>query len=187
VSAVHSTRVSWSGGARSPYNARSTRSALRPDGVSTIRNLARGFAHGAGEHRYRINVLSPGGTRTQGLVDLIPAEELEAAGASVPLGRLAEPEELAAAAVFLASDASSYVNGSEIAVDGGFAQICAAAGHRPAGQRRRSRIALICSAVFAYGCGGTSNAGRVDSSRSIPRRSNRTARAALSFSDSWMA
>jgi NAD(P)-dependent dehydrogenase (short-subunit alcohol dehydrogenase family) len=90
---------------------------------AAVRNLARGLAHGAGDGRYRINVLSPGGTRTQGLIDLLPPEELAAAGAAVPLGRLAEPEEIAAAAVFLASDASSYVNGSELAVDGGYAQI----------------------------------------------------------------
>ncbi|ACU37841.1 SDR family oxidoreductase [Actinosynnema pretiosum subsp. pretiosum] len=90
---------------------------------AAIRNLVRGFAHGAGAGGYRVNVLSPGGTRTQGLVDLLPPEELAAAGASIPLGRLAEPEEIAAAAVFLASDASSYVNGAELAVDGGAAQI----------------------------------------------------------------
>ncbi|WP_033341559.1 SDR family NAD(P)-dependent oxidoreductase [Catenuloplanes japonicus] len=91
---------------------------------AAIRNLVRGFAHGAGAGGYRINVLSPGGTRTQGLIDLVPAEALAAAVAtSVPLGRLGEPEEIAAAAVFLASDASSYVNGAELAVDGGSAQI----------------------------------------------------------------
>ncbi|MDX3659414.1 SDR family oxidoreductase [Streptomyces sp. ID05-26A] len=90
---------------------------------AAIRNLARGFAHGARTRQYRINVLSPGGTRTQGLLDLVPAEALAAGEAAVPLGRLAEPAEIAAAAVFLASDASSYVNGSELAVDGGYAQI----------------------------------------------------------------
>ncbi|MCO8271061.1 SDR family oxidoreductase [Actinoplanes sp. TRM 88003] len=90
---------------------------------AAIRNLVRGFAHGAGAGQYRINVLSPGGTRTQGLIDLVPADQLAAAGATIPLGRLAEPEEIAAAAVFLASDASSYVNGSDLAVDGGFAQV----------------------------------------------------------------
>ncbi|RDI53904.1 SDR family NAD(P)-dependent oxidoreductase [Nocardia mexicana] len=90
---------------------------------AALRNLVRGFAHDAGERRYRINMLSPGGTRTQGLQDLVPADELTAAAAAIPLGRLAEPEEIAAAAVFLASDASSYVNGSELAVDGGFAQV----------------------------------------------------------------
>ncbi len=90
---------------------------------AAIRNLVRGFAHGAGAGGYRVNVLSPGGTRTQGLIDLVPAAELDTAGATIPLGRLAEPEEIAAAAVFLASDASSYVNGAELAVDGGAAQI----------------------------------------------------------------
>ncbi|MFR9731260.1 SDR family NAD(P)-dependent oxidoreductase [Saccharopolyspora sp. MS10] len=90
---------------------------------AAIRNLVRGFSHESGARQYRINALSPGSTRTQGLIDLVPAEELDVAGASIPLGRLAEPEEIAAAAVFLASDASSYVNGSELAVDGGFAQI----------------------------------------------------------------
>lgn len=93
---------------------------------AALRNLVRGFAHGAGAGGYRINMLSPGGTRTQGLIDLldlIPADERAATLATIPLGRLAEPEEIAAAAVFLASDASSYLNGSELAVDGGAAQI----------------------------------------------------------------
>jgi NAD(P)-dependent dehydrogenase (short-subunit alcohol dehydrogenase family) len=43
--------------------------------------------------------------------------------ASTPLGRLAAPEEIAAAALFLASDESSFVNGVELFVDGGIAQI----------------------------------------------------------------
>jgi NAD(P)-dependent dehydrogenase (short-subunit alcohol dehydrogenase family) len=90
---------------------------------AAVRNLVRGFAHSAAERRFRINVLSPGATRTQGLLDLVGSDALAAAEAVVPLGRLAEPDETAAAAVFLASDASSYVNGSELAVDGGFAQV----------------------------------------------------------------
>lgn len=105
--------------------------ATRPDAFlpvygatkAALRNLVRGFAHGAAAGGYRINMLSPGGTRTQGLLDLVPADALAAAAGTIPLGRLAEPEEIAAAAVFLASDASSYVNGSELAVDGGVAQI----------------------------------------------------------------
>ncbi|MET0190469.1 MAG: SDR family oxidoreductase [Pseudonocardia sediminis] len=88
---------------------------------AALRNLVRGFAHGAGTGRYRINMLSPGATRTRGLLDLLSADELAATEASVPLGRLAEPEEIAAAAVFLASESSSFVNGSELAVDGGYA------------------------------------------------------------------
>ncbi|RZT85713.1 NAD(P)-dependent dehydrogenase (short-subunit alcohol dehydrogenase family) [Pseudonocardia sediminis] len=90
---------------------------------AALRNLVRGVAHGAGAGRYRINMLSPGATRTRGLLDLLSADELAATEASVPLGRLAEPEEIAAAAVFLASESSSFVNGSELAVDGGYAQV----------------------------------------------------------------
>lgn len=90
---------------------------------AAVHNLVRGFAHGAGAHKFRINVLAPGGTRTQGLLDLVPADDLAAIETAVPLGRLAEPEEIAAAAVFLASDASSYVNGSELAAHGGVVQV----------------------------------------------------------------
>ena len=90
---------------------------------AAIRNLVRGFAHSAGARHYRINVLSPGATRTQGLLELLSPDQLAAAAAVTPLGRLAEPEEIAAAAVFLASDASSFVNGSELAADGGYAQV----------------------------------------------------------------
>ena len=90
---------------------------------AAIRNLVRGFAHSAGARRFRINMLSPGATRTQALLELVPPDDLAAAETSIPLHRLAEPDEIAAAAVFLASDASSYVNGSELAADGGYAQV----------------------------------------------------------------
>lgn len=90
---------------------------------AAIRNLVRGFAHNSGARRYRINMLSPGATLTEGLQALLSPEQLTGAQAVIPLGRLAETKEIAAAAVFLASDSSSYVNGSELAVDGGYAQI----------------------------------------------------------------
>lgn len=87
-----------------------------------VRSLARGWAHGARAHGFRVNVVSPGGTRTPGLLELLPAEVLQQAGEGVPLGRLAEPGEIAAVTTFLASDASSYVNGAEFFADGGYAQ-----------------------------------------------------------------
>ncbi|WDZ88771.1 SDR family NAD(P)-dependent oxidoreductase [Nocardiopsis sp. HUAS JQ3] len=90
---------------------------------AAIRNLARGWAHSARAHGFRVNVVSPGGTRTEGLLELLTPEALEQTEASVPLGRLAEPEEIAALTTFLASDASSYVNGAEFHADGGYAQV----------------------------------------------------------------
>ncbi|WP_406635317.1 SDR family NAD(P)-dependent oxidoreductase [Amycolatopsis sp. WGS_07] len=90
---------------------------------AAIRNLARGWALSSRAHGFRVNVVSPGGTRTPGLLDLVPPEALKQAEAEVPLGRLAEPGEIAAVTTFLASDASSYVNGAEFFADGGFAQV----------------------------------------------------------------
>lgn len=90
---------------------------------AAVRNLARGWAHSSREHGFRVNVLSPGMVPTPGLHDLIPSEIQEQSKEMIPLGRHGAPEEIAAAATFLASDASSYVNGSELAVDGGTAQI----------------------------------------------------------------
>jgi NAD(P)-dependent dehydrogenase (short-subunit alcohol dehydrogenase family) len=73
-------------------------------------------------------VLSPGGTSTPGLHGLTTSEEgkqalVKSIEAVTPLGRLADPDETAAAALFLASDDSSYVTGSELFVDGGMAQV----------------------------------------------------------------
>ncbi len=59
----------------------------------------------------------------------MPAEEqlafLSQYAATVPLGRIGEPEEIAAAATLLASDAATYVNGAEWFIDGGYAQVVA--------------------------------------------------------------
>lgn len=90
---------------------------------AAIRNLARGWALSSRAHGFRVNVVSPGGTRTPGLFELVPPEVLQQAEGEIPLGRLAEPEEIAAVTAFLASDASSYVNGAEFFADGGFAQV----------------------------------------------------------------
>lgn len=92
---------------------------------AAIRNLARGWAHSSRAHGFRVNVVSPGGVRTSGLRDLLGPESFEQAegGGGVPLGRLAEPAEIAAVMTFLASDASSYVNGAEYFADGGAAQV----------------------------------------------------------------
>ncbi|MEV8340951.1 SDR family NAD(P)-dependent oxidoreductase [Streptomyces niveus] len=105
--------------------------ATRPDeglevyaaSKAAVRSLARGWALSSRARGFRVNVVSPGGTRTPGLLELVPAEVLKQAEEGVPLGRLAEPEEVAAVTTFLASDAASYVNGAEFFADGGYAQV----------------------------------------------------------------
>ena len=76
----------------------------------------------------RVNALSPGSIDTPGLSDLLASSEtgqqrLKMLASAVPLGRLGTPDEIAKAVVFLASDDSSYVTGTELFVDGGFAQV----------------------------------------------------------------
>jgi 2-dehydro-3-deoxy-D-gluconate 5-dehydrogenase len=78
-------------------------------------------------HRIRVNAIAPGSIRTEGgvrmLQGLMPPEHvtafLEDSGKKTPLGRLGEPDDVAKAAVFLASSASDYMTGSTLVVDGG--------------------------------------------------------------------
>jgi NAD(P)-dependent dehydrogenase (short-subunit alcohol dehydrogenase family) len=77
--------------------------------------LTRYFARRWGPHGVRVNALSPGGVRA-----VQDPEFLSKYCARVPLGRMAEPGDLGAPLVFLASDASRYVTGHELRVDGGF-------------------------------------------------------------------
>lgn len=95
---------------------------------AAIRNFARGWILDLAPRKIRVNVLVPGSTSTPGWHDLAPNAEVNNAmikmvEAATPLGRLGDPAELASAALFLASDESSFVNGSELFVDGGSAQI----------------------------------------------------------------
>jgi NAD(P)-dependent dehydrogenase (short-subunit alcohol dehydrogenase family) len=70
----------------------------------------------------RVNTLSPGGTATDRMAarfgDLETAERVW--GAKHPIGRLGRPEEMAAGAVFLASDESSFMTGADLLIDGGY-------------------------------------------------------------------
>lgn len=95
---------------------------------AALRSFARSWAKDLRDRNIRVNVLSPGPTRTP----IIEKSGLDAAAAlaleemvapSIPLGRFGEPQELAKAALFLASSDSSFVNGIELSVDGGMAQI----------------------------------------------------------------
>ena len=72
-----------------------------------------------GAHGITANVVSPGFIRTERLEGTLAAERLEALARQVPVGRIADPREVAAAVVFLASEAASYVNGAVLDIHGG--------------------------------------------------------------------
>jgi NAD(P)-dependent dehydrogenase (short-subunit alcohol dehydrogenase family) len=67
----------------------------------------------------RVNVLTPGQVATPALEEVMDTETKAAFESMIPRGRMGRPEEIAAVALFLACDDSSYVNGMEMAVDGG--------------------------------------------------------------------
>jgi NAD(P)-dependent dehydrogenase (short-subunit alcohol dehydrogenase family) len=93
---------------------------------AAIGAFARSWAIELKARRIRVNVLSPGPTDTAILDKLgVPPERrgafVEAMAAAIPLGRLGEADELARAALFLVSDAASFVTGINLRVDGGMA------------------------------------------------------------------
>jgi len=90
---------------------------------ATVRSFARTWIVDLKGRDIRINVLSPGYTDTPGLSRFVTDQQKAEMVASVPLGRLGNPDDLGTAAVFLASNDSAYVTGIELFVDGGAAQI----------------------------------------------------------------
>lgn len=95
---------------------------------AAVRNFARSWVLDLKDRHIRVNTLSPGPTSTPALAGLVPSEEahrelLAQLASQVPLGRVAQPREIARVAVFLASDDASFVNGVELFVDGGMAQV----------------------------------------------------------------
>ena len=90
---------------------------------AAVRNLARTWAQDLKGSGIRVNVLSPGATATELAKDALGEEGQKAYAAMTPLQRMADPSELGAAAAFLASPDSSFMTASELAVDGGLAQL----------------------------------------------------------------
>jgi NAD(P)-dependent dehydrogenase (short-subunit alcohol dehydrogenase family) len=90
---------------------------------AAVRNLARTWAEDLKGTGIRVNVLSPGATATELAKEALGEEGQKAYAAMTPLQRMADPAEIGAAAAFLASSDSSFMTGSEVAVDGGLAQL----------------------------------------------------------------
>jgi NAD(P)-dependent dehydrogenase (short-subunit alcohol dehydrogenase family) len=95
---------------------------------AAIRSFARTWATDLKDRRIRVNAVSPGSIDTPGLNGLLGSSEMGEQSKKMlsnvtPLGRFGRPDEIAKAVVFLASDDASYVTGTELFVDGGFAQV----------------------------------------------------------------
>src|SRR2546421_719192 len=95
---------------------------------AAVRSFARTWTTDLKDRRIRVNAVSPGPIDTPGLNDLVASagsgeQRLKTLSSVVPLGRLGTPKEIAKAVVFLASDDSSYLTGTELFVDGGMAQV----------------------------------------------------------------
>ena len=82
--------------------------------------LTRALAVENGKHNIRVNSISPGTTRTAMIEELLGSEEFCGQWTNMPIKGVAEPEDVAYAAVFLASDESRFITGHNLVVDGGF-------------------------------------------------------------------
>jgi len=89
---------------------------------AALRSFARTWTTDLKERRVRTNVLSPGPIKTS-LLDRQSADAIARIVSTVPMGRMGEPDEIARAALFLASDDSSFVTGIELFADGGRGQV----------------------------------------------------------------
>jgi NAD(P)-dependent dehydrogenase (short-subunit alcohol dehydrogenase family) len=106
------------------FSANSVYSATK----AAVRSFARTWTTDLKDRRIRVNAVSPGSIDTPGLTDLLDSAEAgderrKMIANSVPLGRFGTPDEIAKAVVFLASDDSSYITGTELFVGGGIAQV----------------------------------------------------------------
>ena len=94
---------------------------------AAVRNFARSWLLDLRARGIRVNVVSPGPIATPGLAGLVPPAHkdglFDALAKGVPMGRLGKPEEIAKAVAYLASADASFVNGIELFVDGGKAQV----------------------------------------------------------------
>ena len=96
---------------------------------AAVRNFARSWALDLKARNIRVNVVSPGPIRTPGLVELAGPDAVQQQGlldylaSQIPLGHVGETSDVAKAVLFLASEDSRFINGAELFVDGGLAQV----------------------------------------------------------------
>lgn len=88
-----------------------------PASKYAVNGLTKSLARELGQDQIRVNAVAPGVTRTD-MVAALPKEMVQKISAAIPLGRIGEPEEVADAVLFLASDLAAYVTGTVLSVDG---------------------------------------------------------------------
>ena len=88
-----------------------------PASKFAVNGLTKSLAREMGRDNIRVNAVAPGVTRTD-MVAALPEEMVKRITAPIPLGRMGEPEEVADAFLFLASDMASYITGVTLSVDG---------------------------------------------------------------------
>ena len=88
-----------------------------PTSKWAINGLTKSLARELGPDGIRVNAVAPGVTRTD-MVAALPKEMVDRISAPIPLRRMGEPEEVANAFLFLASDMASYITGAVLSVDG---------------------------------------------------------------------
>lgn len=88
-----------------------------PASKFAVNGLTKSLARELGKDKIRVNAVLPGVTRTD-MVAALPEEMVQRISSTIPLGRVGEPEEVANAVLFLASDLASYVTGATLSVDG---------------------------------------------------------------------
>ncbi len=86
---------------------------------AAVRSFARTWAVDLKDRKIRVNAVSPGTIQTPSLDAMLPNDLRAVVTARLPMSRIGEPDEVARAVLFLASDDSSYTTGTELHVDGG--------------------------------------------------------------------
>ena len=105
----------------SAFTASSIPMAAYDISKAAVRMLAAACAREAAPHGIRVNAVAPGTVATELVKEVLSQEQITRLSVErIPLGRLAEPQEIAAAVAFLCSEAASYITGHTLVVDGGW-------------------------------------------------------------------
>lgn len=94
---------------------------------AALRNFARSWTLNTQKNGFRVNVLSPGAVRTPGLLGIVPEDQqhnfAKTMASMLPSGQLGDPDDVASAALLLASDTAKHINGADLFIDGGYTSV----------------------------------------------------------------